>query len=743
VIPQENVKCGAMGCWMLLVAALLAWVPAGARACTFFASKDAGGVWAGNNEDYNYPRSRVWFHPAEPGRHGRVVFGFESGDALGGMNDQGLMFDWVGTGPTGWRADPEKPPVLGQLGELALEKASTVEEAIALFRKYNEPQLAFSHPVLADRNGDSAVLGWADGQLTVTRAPGKIQVFGFGERPARPLLERISQPSAADLVPVLRAALQYGEFATKYSNLYDLERRRVYWYDLHRGAGPFVFDLAAELARGPHFYELLELPGQLDHPSRSDQRTLPTIELPERALAELAGQYRLGDTVLDLTLEEGRPLARISEEPYRQFELVPVAADRLVARHVDADLRFERGADGRIAAAVLSHVSIGTAEHPVPNPRSTFRLHRVAAAPTRILPALAERPARLVEAAVHGRGRMRLVEGVRFLTLEGSYEQMGEQYGALMSDRMGVTRSTPLAPEQRERLERSLGPRFGPFLRGVASGLSVAVDDLLRIVFSLPRQGCSSILARVPGAGSRLLHAKNLDLPEATLGGHAVVELRPTGELRFLATTLFGISDGMNERGISISFDAGSGCPASAPAQTANPGAPELLGRTFDLLATAGSLADADRVVSAVPVDAAMILVVGAAAEMGGTAYDLACGMLRRTPMGSADHLFATNTYLHPDLTPPGVLRECPRYRVLDVRLRAAPISGPAALADVLADAGAEHGVNNWDTLQSVIYDGRAGVIRLAVRDGYAAWGPWLEYDWRRDRFTVLASTRP
>jgi hypothetical protein len=727
---------------MLVVSAVLALCPHAARPCTFFALKDETGAWAGNNEDYVYPRSRVWFLPAEPGRHGRVVFGFESGDALGGMNDQGLMFDWVAIGPTGWRADPAKPPVPGQLGELALEKASTVEEAIALFRTYNESQLAFSHPVLADRTGDSAVLGWADGQLTVTRAPGKVQAFGFGERTARPLLERIATPSAEDLVPVLRAALQYGAFATKYSNLYDLERRKVYWYDLHRGAGPFAFDLAAELAKGPHFYELLELPGQLDHPSRSDQRTLPTIELPEQALAELAGRYAIADTTLDLTLEDGRLLATLSEEPWRRFELAPAAVDRLVARHVDADLRFERGADGKIAAAVLTHVGIGNAERPVPNPQTVFRLRRAVAARTQLVPAPAtERPARVVQAAVHGRGGMKLVEGIRFLTLEGTYLEMGEQYGALMSDRMVVSRAAPLAPQDRDRLERSLGPRFGPFLRGVAAGLGVAVDDLLRIVFSLPHQGCSSVLARVPDGP--LLHAKNLDLPGATLGGHAVVELRPAGELRFLATTLFGISDGMNERGITASVDAGSGCPPSAPARTANPGAPELAGRMFDLLATAGTLADADRVVSAAPIDAAQILVVGAAGERGGTVYDLACGMLRRTPMGAADHLFATNTYLHPDLAPAGALQQCPRYRLLDVRLRASPITGPGALASVLGDAGAEPGVNNWDTLQSVIYDGRAGVLRLAVRDGYAAWGPWLEYDWRRDRFTVLARALP
>lgn len=356
----------------------------------------------------------------------------------------------------------------------------------------------------------------------------------------------------------------------------------------------------------------------------------------------------------------------------------------------------------------------------------------------------AERPARIVEVAVHRQGRMRLVEGVPYLTLAGTYEEMGEQYGALMKDRIAPgppPPSHPLAAEERHRLEALLGPRYGPFLRGVAAGQGRAFDDVLGSVFELPAQGCSSILAKAhpAGGGTRLLHAKNLDLPGPPVeNSHVVVELRPAGELRMITTTNLGIADGMNERGITVSVNSGPACPGSSAGRPLHPQTEVLTGRMLDLLATARSLADADRVITAAPIDASMLLIVGSAADGDGAIFDLACGTVRKTGMRAAETLFATNQYLHPDLTPPADLRQCPRYRLLDDRLRGARIAGADDVAAALADAGGEYGVNNFMTRHSVIYDGGALALRLALRPGYAAWGTWIEYDWAHDRATVL-----
>ena len=343
----------------------------------------------------------------------------------------------------------------------------------------------------------------------------------------------------------------------------------------------------------------------------------------------------------------------------------------------------------------------------------------------------------------HGRGTLRIVEGVPFLTLSGSYKQMGEEYGALMKER--IAKYLPrgvgaLTPEERRGLENRLGTRFAGLLQGIAEATGTSYDAILRGIFDLPVQGCSSVLAKVPAGEGRtkLLHAKNLDLPGTPpLEAQAVVELRPEGELRFLTTTILGFSDGMNERGISISLDAGSPCrqdPASPPPPG---GAPELINNAMEALATARSLAEADRALTHVVPAGTQLVIVGSATEVDGVVIDLACGTVRRTMMGGEPYLFATNTFLHPDLTPPGTLLECPRYRVLADRLKRDRIAAADDLVGVLSDPGTSSGPNNVLTRQSAIYDAGAGVLRLAVLDGYAAWGKWLEYEWRRDRVKV------
>jgi hypothetical protein len=55
---------------------------------------DGQRVLVGNNEDSKIPYTRVWFVPAEKDQFGRVYFGYDNWIPQGGMNDQGLFFDY-------------------------------------------------------------------------------------------------------------------------------------------------------------------------------------------------------------------------------------------------------------------------------------------------------------------------------------------------------------------------------------------------------------------------------------------------------------------------------------------------------------------------------------------------------------------------------------------------------------------------------------------------------------------------
>ena len=100
--------------------------------CTIFMASKGEKTLVGNNEDFIDPESNVWFLPAEDGKYGRVYFGFGIVLAQGGMNDQGLFFDYAALPPSGSYFPPEKKVYQGSLVEKAMEECASVEEVIEL-----------------------------------------------------------------------------------------------------------------------------------------------------------------------------------------------------------------------------------------------------------------------------------------------------------------------------------------------------------------------------------------------------------------------------------------------------------------------------------------------------------------------------------------------------------------------------------------------------------------------------------
>lgn len=97
-----------------------------------------------------------------------------------GMNERGLAVGLAAD--DGARAEPVPGlPAVGSVRilRLVLDSAATVDEAVAVFRRYNldfdgGPPL---HYLLADATGVSAVVGFVDGKLTVDRRQGPWQAL--------------------------------------------------------------------------------------------------------------------------------------------------------------------------------------------------------------------------------------------------------------------------------------------------------------------------------------------------------------------------------------------------------------------------------------------------------------------------------------------------------------------------------------------------------------------------------------
>jgi hypothetical protein len=136
------------------------------------------------------------------------------------------------------------------------------------FRTYREPLFWRGKILVADRTGASVIIGATNGRLQV-QEDHQCRGFGFGHRILDAALAKHPQPSVDDGFNILRDCRQTGQFATKYSNIYDLKSGDIYLYPLPDQDDEVTLNLAVELAKGAHYYEMPQIKEQLAQAPRS------------------------------------------------------------------------------------------------------------------------------------------------------------------------------------------------------------------------------------------------------------------------------------------------------------------------------------------------------------------------------------------------------------------------------------------------------------------------------------------
>jgi penicillin V acylase-like amidase (Ntn superfamily) len=217
-------------------------------------------VLVGNHETGIDKDAKVWFLPAEKGELGRVFFGFQNADPVGGMNDQGLFYDKV----VFYQGKPaplstEKTTYQGNIYEKILEECSNVDQAIGIIRKYHIPELGFNQVMFADRSGASVIVTWDEqkNELEFIRKNPNHQILGDRDIPAPKFIIDSENTSISHFRSMLEAT--HHETATVYSNIYDLKKGEIYLYYLNDYRNPVKINLAAELSKGKHIYDLYAL----------------------------------------------------------------------------------------------------------------------------------------------------------------------------------------------------------------------------------------------------------------------------------------------------------------------------------------------------------------------------------------------------------------------------------------------------------------------------------------------------
>jgi hypothetical protein len=232
-----------------------------ANACTVFAVRDdAGAVYTVNQEDWGGEwaawkpaEAALLAVPSSKNQLARVIFSWNGLSIEGGMNEKGLVYDFVALGdPT--RLLPYQGRLIypGPLGEKVLAECATVAEAIGLYQTYEESILGYGAAIISDAEGAAVIVYWnrAAGKVVIadrntglfmSDASGSViktnpEIFGLGARygavhGANP--DPLTMETAMSL-----AALTVRE-ETAYTCIYDQARRTVrvfYNHDLSRYA---------------------------------------------------------------------------------------------------------------------------------------------------------------------------------------------------------------------------------------------------------------------------------------------------------------------------------------------------------------------------------------------------------------------------------------------------------------------------------------------------------------------------
>ncbi len=231
-------------------------------ACTIFILTDANRTLFFNNEDYSNPSTRIWFLPGNKEYYGVAYVGFDNEWAQGGVNTAGLAFDWVAGFQEQYVPDSKLIKARYNPSERMLESCATVSEAIAFYKKYQEPSFSYARIMIADKSGASVIIGARDGQLFFETS-NQSRGFGYGEKVLNKLLEEVPQPTLKSGLPILQACFQQGQYATKYSTVYDLRSGEIFLALPGSQEPEIKISLSSELAKGGHYYDMPDIKKQL------------------------------------------------------------------------------------------------------------------------------------------------------------------------------------------------------------------------------------------------------------------------------------------------------------------------------------------------------------------------------------------------------------------------------------------------------------------------------------------------
>lgn len=200
--------------------------------CTMFTFTSNGKTYFCNNEDNPNPDIEIRFYPSKNGNYAWVYLGNPNDWSQGGVNEKGLCWDWwAGFTVEGWKEDSTKITINGNPSETMIAKCATVDEAIGFYEKHNESGFSYGRIMISDKSGNSVIIGWKDGKMSVTRKNKDLLAQGYRGNVVKSYFSNIQgEKDLRYMAGALSAAHQNGKSPTQYSNIICLNDGKIILY---------------------------------------------------------------------------------------------------------------------------------------------------------------------------------------------------------------------------------------------------------------------------------------------------------------------------------------------------------------------------------------------------------------------------------------------------------------------------------------------------------------------------------
>ncbi len=232
-------------------------------ACTSIYIVQDSLILYGKNQDFGEWRTMIGFTPSKGGRLGRAYWGGKGVFPTGGINSEGLFFEYHQGEYNKEMVAHDKTVFHGDLIDKIMSECKNIQEVVDTLKKYTHPYLFTQNIAFGDKSGNSIILEGdtifyrkGNYQICTTFYQSRHNMSTFNFWKYSNAEKEIKADSCISINTIRDALNAAHDIFTQYSIIYDFKKELIYVYLYHDYNNVKIFNAKEELQKSEHFYYL-------------------------------------------------------------------------------------------------------------------------------------------------------------------------------------------------------------------------------------------------------------------------------------------------------------------------------------------------------------------------------------------------------------------------------------------------------------------------------------------------------